>query len=505
MYQLDCTLRDGGYYTKWDFSSELVANYLKTMNELPIDFLEIGYVNPHGATDYYGQYYYLPDKTIDFVRSRSSKSLAVMIDGKKFYDSDVGLVTSRLKNKVQLIRVATPPQDLHRSIELCKRLKNYGFTTAINLMYLSSIVKADMFVSDLRGVDFESVDYLNFVDSYGSVLPFDLARFAKKVEQLEGLPTLGFHGHDNLNLAFANTLVCIDAGWRSFDTTVQGMGRGAGNLKTELLLSYRQSKYSEEVDLARLGSLLETFAELQQQYGWGTNLAYIFSGFYELPQKKVMDALELGRYSLPSILNSLDTAYDMDLPKLGPKAVNKMLLVGGGESTILHLDPIRTFLERHKDVEVIHSSSRHLKSFVGIPNKSYLVAAGNEVAKAGTDLPENFTVVHRPRPRNFDVGKIEGMSFELSFFSMFESDVDSPLAIALEIAHQYRAKTIYVVGFDGYKNSTSQKDIALNKENQNIIYTYRKFGKLTFLTDSEYDGVEKKSIYEFMSDYENKR
>lgn len=42
---LDCTLRDGGYYTNWDFSPEVIDAYIQAMNQLPIDYLEIGYRN----------------------------------------------------------------------------------------------------------------------------------------------------------------------------------------------------------------------------------------------------------------------------------------------------------------------------------------------------------------------------------------------------------------------------------------------------------------------------
>ena len=54
---LDCTLRDGGYYTNWDFDRDLVDNYLNAMNALPIDYLEVGYRSPT-LSGYYGEYYY---------------------------------------------------------------------------------------------------------------------------------------------------------------------------------------------------------------------------------------------------------------------------------------------------------------------------------------------------------------------------------------------------------------------------------------------------------------
>ena len=59
MQILDCTLRDGGYYTNWDFKGEIVETYLKGMNELPIDYLELGYRN-NSEKEYLGKFGYTP-------------------------------------------------------------------------------------------------------------------------------------------------------------------------------------------------------------------------------------------------------------------------------------------------------------------------------------------------------------------------------------------------------------------------------------------------------------
>ena len=54
---LDCTLRDGGYYTKWNFSKKLFENYLKTISKLNITFIELGYLSD--AKDENGLFYHL--------------------------------------------------------------------------------------------------------------------------------------------------------------------------------------------------------------------------------------------------------------------------------------------------------------------------------------------------------------------------------------------------------------------------------------------------------------
>ena len=62
---LDCTIRDGGYYTNWDFNKETIKTYLRSINKLPIDFIEVGYRNPDLSV-YFGEYYFLPTHTMEF-------------------------------------------------------------------------------------------------------------------------------------------------------------------------------------------------------------------------------------------------------------------------------------------------------------------------------------------------------------------------------------------------------------------------------------------------------
>ena len=72
---LDCTIRDGGYYTNWDFDKELVDSYIDSLNHLAVDYLEIGY-RSHKQKGYLGEYFYLPDYILKMFRERSNKKLA---------------------------------------------------------------------------------------------------------------------------------------------------------------------------------------------------------------------------------------------------------------------------------------------------------------------------------------------------------------------------------------------------------------------------------------------
>ena len=81
MQILDCTLRDGGYYTNWDFNASTVDAYIKAMNGLPIDYLELGYRN-NPLKEYNGKFGYCPLSVLKHIRTSSKQKLAVMLNEK---------------------------------------------------------------------------------------------------------------------------------------------------------------------------------------------------------------------------------------------------------------------------------------------------------------------------------------------------------------------------------------------------------------------------------------
>ena len=81
MKLLDCTLRDGGYYTNWDFDQSVVNTYLESCNHLPIEYLEIGY-RSFPMNDYLGEYFYCPIDTLKRLKEISQKKLVIILNEK---------------------------------------------------------------------------------------------------------------------------------------------------------------------------------------------------------------------------------------------------------------------------------------------------------------------------------------------------------------------------------------------------------------------------------------
>ncbi|MHC5040666.1 MAG: beta/alpha barrel domain-containing protein, partial [Planctomycetota bacterium] len=306
---LDCTLRDGGYYTNWDFDAELVRRYARTLGRMPVDFLEVGYRNPPGG-GYCGQYFHLSRSTLETLKEAAGpeKGLAVMVDAKSVRPEALAGLLKTCEGVVDLIRFALDPAKIDHGLTLAGRTKDLGFEVSLNLMYMHLHGEyPDLFpkIASAGG----SIDWIYLVDSFGSVFP-DRVREAIRSAK-EALPQrIGFHGHDNLHLAFANALAAIEGGADILDGAVLGMGRGAGNLKTELILAYQSSVSDRPADLSRLGELVELFNKTRERHRWGTDLPYMISGLQQVPQKKVMKWVGMKRYSTASIISNVQGALE---------------------------------------------------------------------------------------------------------------------------------------------------------------------------------------------------
>jgi 4-hydroxy 2-oxovalerate aldolase len=501
---LDCTLRDGGYYTNWDFSKNIVLNYIKAMDELPIDFIEIGYRNIF-KKDYYGEFFYTPINTIDAIKKITNKSLVLIINERELSISEIDFLLAPCLNKISLIRLAVDPVNLSKAILKAKHIKSMGFEVAFNVMYLSEWIEDEAFLSNLQGIE-NDIDYLYLVDSYGGVLPNQITRAVKKIKTITNVK-LGFHGHNNLELALANTLASIDAGINIVDSTVMGMGRGAGNLKTELLISlvFKDSN----IDFNTFPATLEDFNKLQKKYNWGTNLPYILAGTHSIPQKQIMNWILKGFYSFNTIVNTLNSKI-YNKSEIKYQILNKnhnyerSLIIGGGETVLSHLEAIKIYLKLFKTTLIIFSSSRYLKYFEEYLDRSITCLVGNENERLNM-INDNLNFdeikfILPPSPREMGAFIPNGLNkntFELINSDFLNKSVISHCSISIETSLSIGINNIFLTGFDGYQGKEIQsKEMEIFRENDQIFHEAKNNGaKLISITPTTYKNIITNSIY----------
>ena len=141
-------------------------------------------------------------------------------------------------------------------------------------MYLSKWHKNNKFSKKVLNSLAGQVDVVSIVDSYGAMLPNEIKSFL--IRNRNKKINLGCHFHNNCGLALASTLTAINNGCEFADSTFLGMGRGAGNAETELLLALT-SQSKSRISSFEISNLLERLEPMKSKLKWGSSFSYAFA------------------------------------------------------------------------------------------------------------------------------------------------------------------------------------------------------------------------------------
>ena len=275
----DATLRDGGLCNNFEFTDEFVRELYWTNIKCGVDYMEMGYraskklFNP----EEYGKWKFSSEEDIRAIigENSSSMKLAVMADVGR---CDLEDFLPKSESVIDMVRVACYIHQLPAAIELVEKLHNLGYETSCNIMAVSQVNENDL-KNALDMLGQSSVDVIYLVDSFGYFYPESSAALVKLyVEYAEKYnKKVGFHGHNNQNLAFGNTIETLSYGASYVDATVSGMGRGAGNCAMELMLGFlKNPKYN----LFPLLKFIENYIPPLKEAGvkWGFDIQYMITG-----------------------------------------------------------------------------------------------------------------------------------------------------------------------------------------------------------------------------------
>lgn len=288
---LDATIRDGGLCNNFEFTDEFVSELYKTNIKCGVDYMEFGYKaskNMFRKSDF-GKWKFCDEEDIRAIvgDNISDLKLAVMADvGRCDYKTDF---LPKSESVIDMVRVACYIHQIPAAIEMIDYFHALGYETTCNVMAISQ-ANLDQVEQALAMLSASSVDVIYLVDSYGSLYPENASRLAEVyLSAVEGTDKkIGFHGHNNQNVAFANTIDVLSYGVSYLDATVQGMGRGAGNCAMELLLGFlKNPKYN----IYGLLQFVEKHMLPLREQGvvWGYDLQYLFTGLLNRHPREAID------------------------------------------------------------------------------------------------------------------------------------------------------------------------------------------------------------------------
>lgn len=323
---LDCTLRDGGYYTNWDYSEELVEAYLNACDSAGIDYIEIG-LRLLPRKNFLGAYAYCTDNFLSGLRLPIKSKIGVMINAKDYIcDSptdEAELLYRNFANKnespVSLVRIAAHFNEVSKSENIAKKLKELGYVVGFNLMQISNKSDEEVISCSKMINDWGCVDVLYFADSLGSMHE---KQVLEKVELLkkEWKKPLGIHTHNNMGQALSNSIIAFKNNVTWLDATILGMGRGAGNAKMEHLLIELSSLGCSKLKPESLFHIvLKYFTPMQEIHGWGESLLYYLSAKFEIHPTFIQEILSKENFNIQQALDTVEYLKDKNSTSYDPR------------------------------------------------------------------------------------------------------------------------------------------------------------------------------------------
>lgn len=285
---LDCTVRDGGFANGWRFSADFVRDLYQALDEAGVESMEVGFANARERWQA-GDPQPWQCVTEGLLRAtlpeRRRTRVAVMVDT---WGVPEASPPARSGGAPDLVRVACRLDGLEAGLRLVARFHDAGYETSLNLLAVSEIPPADLSAALARAAD-SPADVVYVVDSYGHLHPRGVRVLVERFREALPGKALGFHGHNNRQLALANTLAAAECGVSFVDGSLLGMGRGAGNCPLELLLAFRDPSPRTLVPLLRFVALHQ--AELPPQSRWGYSLPLMLTGLLNRHPREATEEL----------------------------------------------------------------------------------------------------------------------------------------------------------------------------------------------------------------------
>jgi len=268
---LDCTLRDGGYINNWNFSPKQILSTVQNLTNAELEYIEFGYLTSIFHKVNGSQFQSIETASKFIPENRRKSKYLLMADVSEF---DTGTLCYRDVNTIDGIRVVFYKRQIEQAAVFCENIIKKGYD-----LFLQPMVTIDYTGSEFNDLIKQfTTNYIPYaisvVDSFGCMTSDDIFRYICVMEKCVNKDVkIGFHGHDNMQLTQVNAVSIFEHKSEHdyiVDSSVSGMGRGAGNLCTEWIVNYanlvRQGKYDIDSIIPVISEVTEPLSREEQ---WG--------------------------------------------------------------------------------------------------------------------------------------------------------------------------------------------------------------------------------------------
>ena len=316
---LDCTLRDGGFVNNWEFGYSCINNIVNRLNNAHVDIIEIGYIRNY--VSYNKDSTQFPNVTsIDqsLINKKYDSMIVALMD---FGDCTIDEICDRKDSIIDGIRITFRKEKIDEALLLSQKIKEKGYK-----IFLQPVAITDYNGSDTIKL-IEKINHIDpyavcIVDTYGFMNRHDLEKYFYLFDSsLNQKIALGYHSHNNYQLSYANAISLIEMSTKRcliIDSSTFGMGKGAGNLNTELITAYLNTNYEYHYGINDIVEIISIYLEDERNKNfWGYGLRYFLaanSNVHHNYVKYLLDKKTLTVKSINKILEMIDdekkTRYD---------------------------------------------------------------------------------------------------------------------------------------------------------------------------------------------------
>jgi len=233
VYLTDTSLRDGSHSVSHQYTSADVAKVAAALDDAGVDIIEVNHGDGlGGASITYG---FSLENELDLVSAaaravKKAKIAVLLVPGIATLD----LLEEAQRRGASVVRVATHITEADVSEEYIKAAKKMGMFV-VGFLMMAHMADTAKLVEQALIMESYGADVVYATDSAGALLPDQVGERVAALKAALKVP-VGHHAHDNLGCAIANSLAAVKAGATYIDGSLGGMGAGAGNAATEMLV-----------------------------------------------------------------------------------------------------------------------------------------------------------------------------------------------------------------------------------------------------------------------------
>ena len=231
----DPTLRDGNHAIRHQLTCGQITTYAAAANAAGIPIVEVGHGNGLGASSLQVGLSRTDDKSaLEAARKAltTSKLGVHVIPGFATIKKDLNLA---LDIGVDVFRIASHCTEADITERHISYIREHG-REVYGVLMMSHMASKEILVEEASKMQAYGAEALIIMDSAGAYLPLDVEERIGALVDALGIP-VGFHGHNNLGMAVANSIAAVNAGATIIDGTARGFGAGAGNTQLEILIA----------------------------------------------------------------------------------------------------------------------------------------------------------------------------------------------------------------------------------------------------------------------------